>query len=80
VQAILHLSAYEDGKECSKTSVYKIQTLGNYPEENIQHYPEENIQHYPEEGIQHTEHGESLKSRISLMTLRVTRKRAGETQ
>jgi hypothetical protein len=34
--------------ECSKTSAYKIQTLGNYPEENIQH----------------TEHGESLKSRI----------------
>ena len=22
--------------ECSETSVYKIQTLGNYPEENIQ--------------------------------------------
>jgi len=22
--------------ECSKTSAYKIQTLGNYPEENIQ--------------------------------------------
>ena len=34
--------------ECSETSAYKIQTLGNYPEENIQH----------------TEHGESLKSRI----------------
>jgi len=33
--------------ECSETSVYKIQTPGNYPEENIQH----------------TEHGESLKSR-----------------
>jgi hypothetical protein len=33
--------------ECSETSAYKIQTLGNYPEENIQH----------------TEHGESLKSR-----------------
>jgi hypothetical protein len=32
--------------ECSKTLAYKIQTLGNYPEENIQH----------------TEHGESLKS------------------
>jgi len=26
--------------ECSETSTYKIQTLGNYPEENIQHlYP-----------------------------------------
>jgi hypothetical protein len=23
-------------KECSKTSAYKIQTPGNYPEENIQ--------------------------------------------
>jgi len=35
--------------ECSETSAYKIQMPGNYPEENIQH----------------TEHGESLKSRIS---------------
>jgi hypothetical protein len=35
--------------ECSKTSAYKNQTPGNYPEENIQH----------------TEHGKSLKSRIS---------------
>jgi len=34
--------------ECSETSAYKIQTPGNYPEENIQR----------------TEHGESLKSRI----------------
>jgi len=33
--------------ECSETSAYKIQTLGNYPEESIQH----------------SEHGESLKSR-----------------
>jgi hypothetical protein len=33
--------------ECSEMSAYKIQTPGNYPEENIQH----------------TEHGESLKSR-----------------
>jgi hypothetical protein len=33
---------------CSETSAYKIQTPGNYPEENIQH----------------SEHGESLKSRI----------------
>jgi len=31
-----HLSAYEDGTECSETSAYKIQTPGNYPEENIQ--------------------------------------------
>jgi len=32
--------------ECSETSAYKIQTPGNYPEENTQH----------------TEQGESLKS------------------
>jgi hypothetical protein len=25
--------------ECSETSAYKIQTPGNYPEENIQHWP-----------------------------------------
>jgi hypothetical protein len=37
--------------ECSETSAYKIQTPGNYPEENIQH----------------TEHGESLKSRTLLI-------------
>jgi hypothetical protein len=35
--------------ECSETSLYKIQTPGNYPEENIQH----------------SEHGESLKSRLN---------------
>jgi hypothetical protein len=34
--------------ESSETSAYKIQTLGNYPEESIQH----------------SEHDESLKSRI----------------
>jgi hypothetical protein len=34
--------------ECSKTSAYRIQTPGNYPEERIQH----------------SEHGKSLKSRI----------------
>jgi hypothetical protein len=37
--------------ECSETSAYKIQTPGNYPEENIQH----------------SQHGESLKSRISFL-------------
>jgi hypothetical protein len=42
------LPAYKDGTECSETSAYKIQTPGNYPEENIQH----------------SEHGESLKSRM----------------
>ena len=35
--------------ECSETSAYKIHTPGNYPEDSIQH----------------SEHGESLKSRIS---------------
>ena len=39
--------------ECSETLAYKIQTLENYPEESIQH----------------SEHGESLKSRISLGSL-----------
>ena len=42
-----HLPTYEDGTECSETSVYKIQTPGNYPKQSIQH----------------TEHGESLKLR-----------------
>jgi accessory gene regulator protein AgrB len=37
--------------ECFETSAYKIQTPGNYPEENIQH----------------TEHGEILKSRNCLV-------------
>jgi len=36
--------------ECSETSAYKIQTPGNYPEENIQH----------------AVYGESLKSRVYL--------------
>jgi hypothetical protein len=31
---ILHISAYEDGTNCSETSAYKIQTPGNYPEES----------------------------------------------
>ena len=39
--------------ECSETSAYKIQTLGNYPKESIQH----------------TEHGESLKLRIMKYTV-----------
>jgi hypothetical protein len=39
--------------ECSETSAYKIQTPGNYPEENIQH----------------TEHGESLKSKVFFVFL-----------
>jgi len=36
-EGVEHLPAYEDGTECSETSAYKIQTPGNYPEENIQH-------------------------------------------
>jgi hypothetical protein len=36
--------------ECSEMSAYKIPTPGNHPEENIQH----------------TEHGESLKSKITI--------------
>ena len=36
--------------ECSEMSAYKFQTPGNYPKESIQH----------------TEHGERLKSRISV--------------
>jgi len=35
--------------ECSETSVYKLQTPGNYPEESIKH----------------SEQGESLKSRMT---------------
>jgi len=39
VWSIIHTSylpAYEDGPECSETSVYKVQTPENYPEESIQ--------------------------------------------
>ena len=43
--------------ECPETSAYKIQTPGNYPEENIQH----------------TEHGESLKSRKQTTLLPIVR-------
>jgi hypothetical protein len=41
---------------CSETSAYKIQMLGNCPEENLQH----------------SEHGKSLKSRMMLIGLTVT--------
>jgi hypothetical protein len=50
--------------ECSETSAYKIQTPGNYPEENIQH----------------TEHGESLKSRTDRMFLHRRSLEVRETQ
>jgi hypothetical protein len=33
---IIYLLANDNGTECSETSAYKIQTPGNYPEENIQ--------------------------------------------
>ena len=39
--------------ECSETSEYKLQTP----------------MYYPKESIQHTEHGESLKSRITTFCL-----------
>jgi hypothetical protein len=48
---ILHLPVYEDGTECSETSVYKIQTPENYPAESILH----------------TEQGERLKSRLHIV-------------
>ena len=32
----IFIGAYEDEKECSETSAYKIQAPWNYPEENIQ--------------------------------------------
>jgi len=41
--------------QCSKTSAYKIQTPGNYPEESIQH----------------SEHGKSSKSRNVIVLYRV---------
>jgi len=48
-EVILHTypSMKLEQTECSETSAYKIQTQGNYQEENIQH----------------SEQGESLKSR-----------------
>jgi len=42
--------------ECSETSAYKIQTPGNYPEENVQH----------------TEHSEGLKLRRLLASLHMS--------
>jgi hypothetical protein len=41
--------------ECFETSAYKIQTPGNYPEENIQH----------------SEHSKSLKSRKPTYTSKI---------
>jgi hypothetical protein len=50
-QCSSYLSAYEDGTECTETSVYKIQTPVNYPEESIQHL----------------ENGETLHSRGAIL-------------
>jgi hypothetical protein len=48
--------------ECSETSEYKIQTPGNYPEENVQH----------------TEHGESWNKKSNVIFIYVlTRNVAG---
>jgi len=35
----LHRPMKMEQTECSETSAYKIQTPGNYPEENIQRFP-----------------------------------------
>ena len=43
-----YVPTYENGTECSETSVYKIQAPGNYPEESVQH----------------SERGKILKSRL----------------
>jgi hypothetical protein len=32
---MVEVSAYEDGTECSETSIYKIQKPGNYLEERV---------------------------------------------
>jgi hypothetical protein len=32
----IFMGRYEDGTECFETSAYKIQALGNYPEESTQ--------------------------------------------
>jgi hypothetical protein len=47
-------TTHEDGTECSETSAYKIQTPGDHPKERIQH----------------SEQGESLKSRIAVISYR----------
>ena len=44
--------------QCSKTSAYKIQMPGNYPEESIQR----------------TEHGKSLKSRMPIIFCQINLK------
>jgi len=48
----LHRPMKMEQTECSETSVYKIQTPENYPEESLQH----------------SEHSESLKSRKNAIT------------
>ena len=68
-----YLLAYEDWKECSETSAYKIQKLilHTYPPMKMEktdcsetsEYKIQNQWNYPEESTQLSEHGESLKSR-----------------
>ena len=43
-EEILHTypPTYEDGTECSEMLAYKIQMLGNYPDESIQHIDKSN--------------------------------------
>ena len=64
-----HLPDYEDGTERSETSVYKIQTLGNYPEESIQHqvYVSSHVKK-PRVGRQPLEEPESLSGEVNTST------------
>jgi len=48
---MLHTYVPKKMEQCSAVSAYKVQLLGNYPEESILH----------------SEHGENLKSRIPYM-------------
>jgi len=51
-EVLYHLPMKMEQTECSKTSAYIMQTPGNYPKENIMY----------------SEHSESLKSRVLLIT------------
>ena len=57
-----HLPMKMEQTECSETSVHKIQTPGNNPEESIQH----------------SEHRESLKSRTLLICCHEAKRQAGK--
>jgi len=58
-----YLPAYEDGTECSKTLVYKIQTPGSYPEETIQQCVVLLNEHSKEYGILPLMHGVAAVAR-----------------